>query len=50
MSPKDKDIFIFDLRKLNWDEYFKSFYLGVRVYLLKDPLSTMSQARKRYAR
>lgn len=48
LTPEDCDIFGFDIKKLNWNEYLESCVKGVRQYILKDDLSTLPQARKRY--
>lgn len=45
MSDKDKEIFFFDLSKIDWDEYSKSFITGIRYYLLNDPEETLDKAR-----
>lgn len=50
MTDRDRNIFFCDLKKLNWDDYFREHYKGVRVYLLKDPMSTVPEARKRWNR
>ncbi|KAK9711238.1 Male sterility protein [Popillia japonica] len=50
MSERDQDIFFCDLKRLDWDDYFKDHFLGVRQYILKDPPSTLSEALKKYNR
>ncbi|XP_060533075.1 fatty acyl-CoA reductase wat-like [Cylas formicarius] len=50
MSGEDQDLFFCDLRKLDWNEFYLSYLRGVRVYLLKDPMDTLPQARKRWSR
>lgn len=50
LSKEDRDLFNFDMRKLNWEEYYKTYGLGVRQYLLHESMSTIEQARKRYFR
>lgn len=50
MSKEDKEIFFCDLRKIDWDEYFKEYIKGIRLYLLKDPLATLEAARIKWNR
>ncbi|XP_030759626.1 fatty acyl-CoA reductase wat-like isoform X2 [Sitophilus oryzae] len=45
MSDRDQKIFFCDLKKLDWVEYFDYYMLGVRIFLLKDPLDTLAAAR-----
>lgn len=44
MSFKDRELFNFDALKLNWQTYMSGYTKGIRVYLLNDPMSTMSDA------
>ena len=51
MSIKEQEIFYFDVRKINWQNYFDSYVLGVKNFVLKEDLSTLPLARsnlKRY--
>ncbi|CAH0712962.1 unnamed protein product, partial [Brenthis ino] len=48
LDDADKHIFNFDIGSLKWDEYFKDYLKGIRLYLLKDPLETIPQAKKKY--
>lgn len=47
LSKLDQTLFSFDLNKLSWDEYFKKHVLGIRMYIIKDPLETLPEGRKR---
>ncbi|CAH1643969.1 unnamed protein product [Spodoptera littoralis] len=38
LSAADKEIFSFDIDRLNWTEFMSSFVIGVRQYILKDGL------------
>ncbi|KAH6935251.1 hypothetical protein HPB50_004820 [Hyalomma asiaticum] len=40
LSPKDKQIFDLDIRKLDWSQYWDTYMLGIRKYLFKlaDPV------------
>ncbi|PNF39259.1 hypothetical protein B7P43_G16960 [Cryptotermes secundus] len=48
LTPEDRDIFNFDIKQLNWNEYIESCVKGVRQHILKDDMSTLAFARKRY--
>ncbi|KRT81009.1 hypothetical protein AMK59_6120, partial [Oryctes borbonicus] len=48
LSEPDKKLFFFDIRKLDWEDYFMTHCLGLRTFIVKDDLSTIPQARKRY--
>jgi fatty acyl-CoA reductase len=52
MSKSDREIFPFDVRKINWSESIESYVYGVRKYLWKldDSQETLLQGRKRMAR
>lgn len=45
LSENDRQIFYFDVRKINWDDYMQNWILGIRKFILKDDLSTMAKAR-----
>lgn len=48
MSPTDRKEFCFDMRELEWNDYLKDFYFGVRRYLLKEDDATIEYAKRRY--
>lgn len=50
MSTVDKEIFKFDLTKLDWETYIPIYYMGMRQFILKDEVSTIPAALKRYDR
>lgn len=43
MSRTDRELFDFDISKLDWDAYYYTYIRGGRVYLMKDPLETIPQ-------
>ncbi|GJQ86870.1 hypothetical protein Trydic_g13283, partial [Trypoxylus dichotomus] len=45
MTPEDKKLFFCDLRQLQWEEFFKTYFLGMRIYVLRDPIKTAKAAR-----
>ncbi|XP_022905308.1 fatty acyl-CoA reductase wat-like [Onthophagus taurus] len=47
LSEEDQKVFSFNIANLNWIDYLKTYILGIRLYLLKDPIETIPQARQR---
>ncbi|KAF7284719.1 fatty acyl-CoA reductase wat-like [Rhynchophorus ferrugineus] len=50
MTDKDKELFFMDLRKLDWDKFFQSYLIGIRMYLMQDPMDTLERSKKRWNR
>lgn len=50
MTPKDQKTFFFDCSQVDWHLYIHNYILGVRKYLLNEPLSNLPQARKNLRR
>ncbi|XP_066251790.1 fatty acyl-CoA reductase wat-like isoform X2 [Euwallacea similis] len=48
LQEMDQKLFLSDLRKIDWKEYYEFYVKGVRVYLLKDPLDTIDKAKVRW--
>uniref|UniRef100_T1HPR8 Fatty acyl-CoA reductase n=1 Tax=Rhodnius prolixus TaxID=13249 RepID=T1HPR8_RHOPR len=48
MSELDKLLFNFDLSTLDWNQYHIRTIRAIRVYILKDPMETLPQAREKY--
>lgn len=46
MSEEDKKLFNCDISPIDWPEFLEGYVLGVRKYLLKEPISNLKQARK----
>jgi fatty acyl-CoA reductase len=46
LTPEDRDIFNFDIKQVNWNEYLESCVKGLRQYILKDQINTLPAARK----
>jgi fatty acyl-CoA reductase len=46
MSTKDRQIFYFNVRDINWRAYFETYILGTRRFILKDDISTLPEAKK----
>lgn len=50
LSEHDKKNVMFDMKQLNWNDFFLTYVSGCRVYLAKDPMSTLPQAQVRWRR
>lgn len=47
MTESDHRVFPCDIRNLNWTDYNRKYFLGLRVFWAKDSLNTLPVARKR---
>lgn len=45
MSKEDRLLFNFDVSQLDWTEFLKDYVLGVRQFMLKEPINNLRQAR-----
>lgn len=50
LSDVDKKIFDFDLNAFDWNEYFKVYTLGIKLYLLKEPADSIEAGIKKQSR
>nr|AWJ25024.1 fatty acyl-CoA reductase [Nilaparvata lugens] len=50
LTPEDQAKFNFEMKKLDWDHFFYNYIRGLRVYLLKDEMSTLPDAMVRWKR
>ncbi|KAL2741583.1 fatty acyl-CoA reductase wat-like isoform X2 [Vespula squamosa] len=50
LTPEDRELFFCDMKDLIWSNYFPRYFLGVREYILKDPIETLPQARLKWRR
>lgn len=50
MTPRDQEIFNFDVRQIDWESYIDTYACGVRQHLLRDDMSTLSAAKKNLKR
>ena len=51
MTTEDQEMFYFDVRKINWQNYFENYILGIRQIVFKEDFNTLPLARsnlKRY--
>ncbi|KAI9553796.1 ABC protein [Daphnia sinensis] len=44
MSIVDRELFYFDVRRINWQNYFETYILGLRLYVLKDDIGSLPLA------
>ncbi|XP_063836655.1 fatty acyl-CoA reductase wat-like [Ostrinia nubilalis] len=50
LSEADRAVFPFSMGDMSWDRLCETFLIGLRVYLIKDDLSTLPEARKKWNR
>lgn len=50
LTAEDRQLFFCDMKELVWDTFFKKYPLGIRTYILKDPIETIPQARIKWRR
>uniref|UniRef100_A0A6G1SDH4 Fatty acyl-CoA reductase n=1 Tax=Aceria tosichella TaxID=561515 RepID=A0A6G1SDH4_9ACAR len=50
LSTVDKNIFNFDVRQVVWNDYLDRYYIGAKIYAMKDDPNTVSSARHRLKR
>merc|ERR1719348_155189 len=44
LCPVDKEVFNFDISQLDWKEYFETYQLGIKKYLLNEPTNQMAES------
>lgn len=47
LLPGDKKLFNFDVKTLNWQDFFFMYLRGLRIYLVDDPMETLPQGRRK---
>lgn len=45
MNSCDRQLFFMNIADICWLDYFKSYMKGIRIYLVKDDLGTLSEAK-----
>ncbi|XP_043803695.1 fatty acyl-CoA reductase wat-like [Apis laboriosa] len=50
LSEEDRENFACDITQVDWDHYFRTYVRGLRIYLIKDSLDTLPQARIKWQR
>ena len=48
MNKRDQKLFFLDMTNFQWKQYYLFCLRGLRLYILKDPMSTLEHARRRY--
>ncbi|XP_006867048.1 PREDICTED: fatty acyl-CoA reductase 2 [Chrysochloris asiatica] len=48
LSPEDQKVFNFDVRPLDWMEYIENYVLGIKMYLLKEDMAGIPEARQHF--
>ena len=46
LSQRDKEIFYFDVKAIDWKTYFEFYVLGIRKFIFKDDPNNISDARR----
>lgn len=46
LNEVDRKNFNFDMKSLNWDKYFDTYYVALREILLKEPLDNLLEGQK----
>lgn len=50
LSVEDKTIYPFDIAGMDWDQHAQNHILGLRVHVVKDPIESLTKARRRMLR
>ncbi|KAI4499707.1 hypothetical protein M0802_005277 [Mischocyttarus mexicanus] len=50
LTVEDRKLFYCDMKDVVWDIYFRTYFLGIRLYVLKDPIETLPEARRNWQR
>ncbi|CAH2056210.1 unnamed protein product, partial [Iphiclides podalirius] len=50
LSGPDRAVFPFNIGDMSWEYMTETFLIGIRVYLVKDDVSTLPEARKKWNR
>lgn len=50
MTPAEREMFFFDFRRIDWEEYWACYVQGCRKYVLKEDDSTYPAARENLKR
>ncbi|XP_014485818.1 PREDICTED: putative fatty acyl-CoA reductase CG5065 [Dinoponera quadriceps] len=50
LSPEDREIFMFDVKQIDWTSYLEHYILGIRQFILKESPDTLPAARSHITR
>lgn len=48
MNKRDNELFYNDLRSFDWNTYCYYYWAGLRLYVVKDSISTVKAAKKKF--
>ncbi|XP_058825901.1 fatty acyl-CoA reductase wat-like [Topomyia yanbarensis] len=48
MSQQDRDFFPANVKNLKWGDFFRTYVLGVRKYIIRESLDNLEQAKKKF--
>ena len=47
LSDRDREIFFFNIKDIDWKSYSEAYILGTRKYILKEDIDTLPEGRKK---
>lgn len=50
LEPSDRSIFAFNIKDMDWEILLSTYITGLRVYIVKDDLSTIPEAKIKWRR
>lgn len=50
MTPHDRNYFPVDVGRLDWDKFSPKYALGLRMYIAKEPMDNLEQARRKFVK
>lgn len=50
IGRRDQEVFDFNIRNIDWEDYSHHYIKGMRLHLFKDDLSTLESARIKWNR
>jgi len=50
MTERDKELFFFDMKDVEWSSFIRNSIFGIRMFLMKEDPKTIPQATKRFQR
>lgn len=45
INQEDREIFPFSIKEINWNTYIKSYFHGIRKYILHEELDNLEEAK-----
>ncbi|VEN56723.1 unnamed protein product, partial [Callosobruchus maculatus] len=50
LSEVDKEVFCFDVAKIDWDKYIEDYVLGIRRFIFKEETTSLPKARRQMSK